>query len=140
MDARAIENLLYKQSGLLGVSGVSSDMRALLASEAPRARFAVDLFVYRIGRELASLAGALRGFDALVFTGGIGEHAAPIRARIVDGCAWLGAALDGDANAAHAARISAVDSRVAVHVVPTDEERMILRHTIRLLAGSAGVP
>ncbi len=82
MDARAIEKLLYQQSGLLGVSGVSSDMRTLLASDEPRAKFAIELFCYRIARELGSLAAALGGLDALVFTGGIGEHAAPIRARV----------------------------------------------------------
>ena len=94
MDARAIEKLIYQQSGLLGVSGVSSDMRALLASDEPRARLAVDLFVYRIGRELGSLAAALGGLDALVFTGGIGEHAAAIRERVCRDAAWLGVELD----------------------------------------------
>ena len=90
MDARAIEKLIYNQSGLLGVSGVSSDMRTLLASDEPRAALAVDLYVYRIGRELGSLAAALGGLDALVFTGGIGENSAAIRARVCRDAAWLG--------------------------------------------------
>ncbi len=98
MDARAIEKLIYQQSGLLGVSGISSDMRTLLASNAPGARLAVDLFVYRIGRELGSLAAALGGLDAIVFTGGIGEKAAAIRARVCRDAAWLGVELDVTAN------------------------------------------
>ena len=106
MDARAIEKLLYKQSGLLGVSGVSNDMRDLLASGAPRAALAIDLFVYRIGRELGSLAAALGGLDAFVFTGGIGENSAAIRARVCGDAAWLGVTLDAAANRA-AGRASA---------------------------------
>lgn len=133
MDARAIEKLLYQQSGLLGVSGVSSDMRTLLASEEPRARFAVELFVYRIGRELGSLAAALGGLDALVFTAGIGEHAAAIRERVCRAAAWLGVELDPAANAAGGPRLSMADSRVAAWVIPTNEELMIARHTRRLL-------
>src|SRR4029453_14527886 len=93
MDARAIEKLIYQESGLLGVSGISSDMRALLSSDAPRAKLAVDLFVYRIGRELGSLVAALGGLDALVFTAGIGEHAVPIRERVIQGAGWLGLTL-----------------------------------------------
>jgi len=134
MDARAIEKLLYTRSGLLGVSGVSSDMRTLLASEDPRARFAVELFVYRIGRELGSLAAALGGLDALVFTGGIGEHAAPIRERVLREAAWLGVELDAAANAAHGPRLSTPASRVSAWAIPTDEELMIARHTYALLA------
>jgi acetate kinase len=133
MDARAIENLLYKQSGLLGVSGVSSDMRDLLASAEPSAKFAVELFVYRIGRELGSLAAALGGLDALVFTAGIGEHAALIRERICEHAAWLGVKLDPAANADGNPRISTTDSRVSVWVIPTNEELMIATHTLRLL-------
>ena len=136
MDARAIEKLIYKESGLLGVSGVSGDMRTLLASEDPRAQFAVALFVYRIGRELGSLAAALGGLDALVFTAGIGEHAAPIRERVCEAAAWLGVSLDSALNAAQAAgvaRISTPDSAVAVWTVPTNEELMIAGHTWRLL-------
>ncbi|MGO9918768.1 MAG: acetate/propionate family kinase [Isosphaeraceae bacterium] len=132
MDARAIEALLYKESGLLGVSGISSDMRALLASADPRATEAVDLYVYRIGRELGSLAAALGGLDALVFTAGIGEHAAAIRSRVCRDAAWLGLELDEVANQAGGPRISRNDSRVAAWVIPTNEELMIARHTHRL--------
>jgi acetate kinase len=133
MDARALEKLVYQESGLLGVSGVSSDMRALLASPDPGAAEAVDLFVYRIGRELGSLAAALGGLDALVFTGGIGENAAPVRARVCRDAAWLGIELDEAANEAGGPRISTTGSRVAAWVVPTNEELMIARHTRRLL-------
>lgn len=133
MDARAIERLIYQQSGLLGVSGLSSDMRTLLDSDAPRARFAVELFVYRIGREIGSLAAALGGLDALVFTAGIGEHSVAIRERVCAAAAWLGVRLDPTANASGNDCISASDSRVAVWVIPTDEERMIARHTWTLL-------
>lgn len=133
MDARAIEKLLYQQSGLLGVSGVSSDMRTLLASDEPRAKFAVELFVYRVGRELGSLAAALGGLDALVFTAGIGEHAAAIRERVCRAAAWLGVELDLAANAAGGPRLSMAGSRVAAWVIPTNEELMIARHTRRLL-------
>jgi acetate kinase len=140
MDARAIEKLIYQQSGLLGVSGVSSDMRTLLASADPRARRAVDLFVYRIGRELGSLAAALGGLDALVFTGGIGERAAPVRERVCRDAAWLGLELDPAANQAGGPRISSASSRVAAWVIPTNEELMIARHTRALLrARSASV-
>ena len=133
MDPRAIEKMLYQQSGLLGVSGVSSDMRTLLASDDPRAKFAIELFCYRIARELGSLVAALGGFDALVFTGGIGEHAAPIRARVVEASRWLGLSLDAAANAANGPRISGPGSARA-WVVPTNEELMIARHTQALLA------
>jgi acetate kinase len=133
MDARAIERLIYKESGLLGVSGLSSDMRTLLASDEPRARLAVDLFVYRIGRELGSLAAALGGLDALVFTAGIGEHAAEIRERVCLGADWLGVEPDAGANAAHGPRISTAASRVSAWVIPTNEELMIARHTLRLI-------
>ena len=133
MDARAIEKLLYQQSGLLGVSGVSSDMRTLLAADDPRAKFAVELFVYRIGRELGSLAAALGGLDALVFTAGIGEHSAEIRERVCRAAAWLGVELDAAANAAGGPRLSTGDSRTAAWVIPTNEELMIARHTRRLL-------
>jgi acetate kinase len=132
LDARAIEALLYKESGLLGVSGISSDMRELLASTDPRAAEAVDLFEYRIGRELGSLAAALGGLDGLVFTAGIGEHAAAIRARVCRDAAWLGLELDEAANEAGGPRISRGGSRVAAWVIPTNEELMIARHTRRL--------
>jgi acetate kinase len=133
MDASELERTLYARSGLLGVSGISSDMRALLASDDPRAREAVDLFVYRIGRELGSLAAALHGLDALVFTGGIGEHAAAIRARVCHDAAWLGLALDASANARHATRISPKDARASAWVIPTDENLMVARHVQRVL-------
>jgi acetate kinase len=134
MDAAAIEKLLYTQSGLLGVSGISSDMRTLLASAEPSAKLAVDLFIYRIRRELGSLAAALGGLDAIVFTGGIGENAPLIRSRVCRDAAWLGVAIDEAANAGGRGCISGGASRVAVWVVPTNEELMIARHTRRVLA------
>jgi len=136
MDARAIETLIYKQSGLLGVSGVSSDMRELLASPDPRAALAIDLFVHRIGRELGSLAAALGGLDAIVFTGGIGEHASPVREAVCRRAAWLGVELDGGANDNHGPRITRLTSKTAAWVIPTNEELMIARHTRALLARS----
>jgi acetate kinase len=135
MDARGIERLLYHESGLLGVSGISSDMRTLLSSRQPSARLAIDVFVYRIRRELGSLAAALGGVDAIVFTGGIGEHAPAIRERVCRDAAWLGVEPDAAANARGGPRISASGSRVSVWVVPTDEELMIARHTQRVLEG-----
>jgi acetate kinase len=135
MDAAAVEQLIYERSGLLGVSGLSSDMRTLLASDLPAAKEAVDLFVYRIGRELGSLAAALGGLDALVFSGGIGEHAAEIRARACRDAHWLGVRLDEPANAAGGPRISLPGSPVSAWVVPTDENLMVARHTRRLLVG-----
>ena len=133
MDARAIEKFIYQQSGLLGVSGISSDMRALLESQEPRARLAVDLFIYRIGRELGSLSAALGGLDALVFTGGIGEHAVAVRERVCCEASWLGIELDPAANSAGGPRISKEGSRASAWTVPTDEELMIARHTQRLI-------
>jgi len=133
MDPEAIEQVIYQRSGLLGVSGISSDMRALLASNAPSAKEAVDLFVYRIGRELGSLAAALRGLDALVFTAGIGEHAPEIRARACREAHWLGVTLDEQANAKGGPRISSSGSAVSAWVIPTDENLMIARHTRHLL-------
>jgi acetate kinase len=134
MDARAIESLLYRESGLLGVSGVSSDMRELLESSEPRAKFAIHLFVYRVGRELGSLAAALGGLDAIVFTAGIGEHAAAVREAICRQASWLGVELDPVANAVQGPRISTASSRVAAWVIPTNEEMMIGRHTLALVA------
>jgi acetate kinase len=134
MDARAIEKLIYQQSGLLGLSGISSDMRALLASDEPRARLAVDVFVYRIGRELGSLVAALGGLDALVFTAGIGERAAEIRARVCRDAAWTGVRLNEQANASDGPCISAADSPVAAWVIPTNEELVIARHTHKLIS------
>ena len=136
-DAPALERLLYHESGLLGVSGVSSDMRVLLASPEPHAGEAVALFCYRIGRELGSLAAALGGLDAIVFTAGIGEHAAPVRDAVCRGAAWLGVELDAAANAGGGPRISTTGSRVTAWVIPTDEELMIARHT-RALLGLGG--
>jgi len=133
MDARAIERLLYSESGLLGVSGISSDMRTLLASADPSARLAIDVYVYRIRRELGSLAAALGGVDAIVFTAGIGENAAAIRERVCRDAAWLGIELDAAANARGGPRISAPGSRVSAWVVPTNEELMIARHTQSVL-------
>jgi acetate kinase len=133
MGAREIERLLYKQSGLLGVSGISSDMRTLEASPDPRARLAIDLFVYRIGREIGSLAAALGGLDGIVFTAGIGEHSASIRRSVCHALTWLGLALDETANDSAASRISTSDSPVSAWVVPTDEELMIARHTRQVL-------
>ena len=133
MDAHALEKLLYKESGLLGVSGVSSDMRTLLTSDLPSAREAIDLFVYRFRRELGSMVAALDGLDALVFTGGIGEHAVIIRERLCRDAAWLGVELDPKANAAGGPCISVDNSRVSAWVIPADEERMIARHTRELL-------
>lgn len=133
MDPDAIAHLLYHQSGLLGVSGISSDMRNLLASDQPSAKEAVDLFVYRIGRELGSLVAALGGLDALVFTAGIGEHAPEIRARVCRDAAWTGLMLDSEANEHDGPLISLPGSRVATFVIPTDENRVIARQTRRLL-------
>jgi acetate kinase len=134
LDVRAIERLLWDESGLLGVSGISSDMRTLLASAAPSARLAIDVYLYRLQRELGSLAAALRGLDAIVFTGGIGENAPAIRERACRDAAWLGIELDVSANARGGPRITAPGSRVSAWVVPTDEELMIARHTRRVLA------
>jgi len=133
MSPQQVNDLLYNRSGLLGVSGISHDMRALLASADPHAREAVELFVYRVVRELGSLAAALGGLDALVFTAGIGEHAAPVRAMICERARWLGVEPDAAANESHRAVISSPGSRVAVCIVPTDEEIIIARHTGRLL-------
>lgn len=133
MDARSIEKLIYKESGLLGVSGISSDMRVLLESASPMAKLAIDQFVYRIRRELGGLAAALGGLDAIVFTAGIGENSTYIRRRVLKDAAWLGVAYDEDANSAGGPRISTPESRVAAWVIPTDEELMIARHTRHLI-------
>jgi acetate kinase len=134
MNAASLENLLYHESGLLGVSGVSSDMRELLASSDPRAAEAIDLFVYRINRELGSLAAALCGLDAIVFTGGIGENAAAIRKRVCCDAKWLGVRVDETENCKGGARISHAESGTAVWVIPTNEELMIANHTRRVLS------
>lgn len=132
MDARTIEKLIYQESGLLGVSGISSDMRVLLKSDEPRAKLAIDLFIYRIARELGSLVAALGGLDAIVFTAGIGEHAPEIRARICRDAAWAGVRLDEVANTAGRPKISTADSPVSAGVIPTNEELVIARHTRRI--------
>jgi acetate kinase len=137
MDARAIEDLIYRKSGLLGVSGISSDMRTLRASSEPAAAEAIALFVYRIIREVGSLAAALGGLDALVFTAGIGEHDAATRAEVAKGCSWLGVNIDDARNAEGIGRISADGSAVSTWVIPTDEERMIARHTSAVLTLSS---
>jgi acetate kinase len=136
MPPAELEKLLYKDSGLLGLSGVSNDMRVLLESREPRARIAVDYFVYRVAREIGALAATLGGVDGLVFTAGIGENSAEIRARIVDACAWLGVTLDAEANRRGGPRISPDGGAVSAWVVPTNEELMIARHTNDLVAGA----
>ncbi|HZQ61592.1 MAG TPA: acetate kinase, partial [Casimicrobiaceae bacterium] len=134
LDVHAVEALLYQQSGLLGVSEISSDMRTLLASDAPRAHLAIDLFVYRIGRELGSLAAALGGIDALVFTAGIGEHADAVRRRVLESAAWLGFTCDDAANARHGPLISRAGHTPRAWVIPTSEELMIARHVLSTLS------
>jgi acetate kinase len=134
MGPRDLERLIYQESGLLGVSGISSDMRTLLRSDDPHAKEAVELFVYRAGRELGSLAAALGGIDALVFTGGIGEKAVPIREDICRHAGWLGLEFNTDANATGGPRISRDRSPVRAWVIPTDEELMIALHTCRILS------
>jgi acetate kinase len=133
MDARALENLIYKKSGLLGVSGISSDMRTLRESNDPNAREAIDLFIYRIVREIGSLAAALGGLDAIVFTGGIGQNDAATRREVIAGCAWVGASLDEKSNKGVEGRIDSASSEIPIWVIPTDEERVIARHTASLL-------
>ncbi len=133
MSAHQVEAMLYKESGLLGVSGMSSDMRVLEASDHPDAHAAIDLYVYCILRELGALAAALGGLDALVFTAGIGEHSALIRERVCQGASWLGLNLDAQANQRHQTCISQSGSRVSAWVIPTNEEWMIARHSQSLL-------
>ena len=133
MSLPKLAHLLCEESGLLGVSGVSSDMRELLQSRDPHAQEAIDLFIYRIGREIGSLAAALEGLDALVFTGGIGEHAASLRAEVCRNAGWLGVALDEAANLHHGPRISSRESKVSAWVIATDEESIIARHTLEVL-------
>jgi len=139
LSAGEVEAILYERSGLLGVSGISSDMRELLASREASARLAVDYFVYRAAKEIGAMAAVLGGIDGLVFTAGIGENSAEIRGRICRASAWLGLELDEAANLAHGPRISTAASRASAWVIPTDEEGTIARHTARLL-GLAGAP
>jgi len=134
MDVRSIETLIYEQSGLLGVSGISSDMRTLEASADPAAKAAIDLFVYRIGREMGSLTAALGGLDAIVFTAGIGENSRSLRERVCRDAAWLGVEVDAEANEVAGPRITTASSAVSGWVIPTNEELMIARHTLATLA------
>jgi acetate kinase len=133
MTVPELNTLLNHRSGLFGISGISGDMRELLASDHPHAREAIDYFVLRTGREIASLAGALGGLDALVFTAGIGENAVEVRERICRHAAWLGIELDRAANVRHGPKISAEGSPVSVWVIPTNEESVIARHTQRIV-------
>jgi acetate kinase len=135
MSAEALVDLLYRRSGMLGLSGISSDFRELLASDNPRARFAVEVFCYRVAGHIASLAAALGGLDGIVFTAGVGENAARARSMICQACAWLGLELDEGANREHQQRISRADSRVAAYVIKTDENLMIARHARALVGG-----
>jgi acetate kinase len=133
LTAREVETILYKKSGLLGISGISNDMRALLESREPAAKLAVDYFVYRAAKEIGALAAVLGGIDGLVFTAGIGENSPEIRRRICDASAWLGVALDEEANTRKGPRISKTGSGASAWVIPTNEELMIARHTGQLL-------
>jgi acetate kinase len=138
LSAKEVEKLLYKESGLLGISGISSDMRDLLASKEPSARLAIDYFVDRTAKAIGAFAAALAGVDGLVFTAGIGERSAPIRRRVCRASAWLGVELDEPANEQHGPRITTRESRVSAWVIPTDEELMIARQTARLLGLTHG--
>jgi acetate kinase len=141
LSTKEVETILYKKSGLLGISGISNDMRDLLGSSEPAARLAVDYFVYRAAKEIGALAAVLAGIDGLVFTAGIGENSPEIRSRICEASAWLGVVLDKDGNAKKGPRISTKSSAVSAWVIPTNEELMIARHTGQLLGLIAkGVP
>lgn len=133
LSGKDVETILYKKSGLLGISGISSDMRDLLGRSEPEARLAVDYFVYRISKEIGALAAVLGGIDGLVFTAGIGENSAEVRRRICESASWLGVELDAEANAGRGPRISSPRSKVSAWVIPTNEELMIARHTGTLL-------
>jgi acetate kinase len=137
MSLQQAQELLYHDCGLKALSGVSNDVRELLASEDPRARFALDYFSLRAARMAAELATVMGGLDGLVFTAGVGEHAAPVRANIGSRLSWLGIAIDAEANARHGPRISSKDSAVACYVIPTNEELMIARHALALVRGAA---
>src|SRR4030095_2910172 len=133
LSAKEVKSILYKKSGLLGISGITTDMRDLLRSSEPAARLAVDYFVYQAAKEIGALAAVLQGVDGLVFTAGIGENSAEIRKRICEACAWLGVELDDEANASKGPRISRAGSRVSAWAIPTNEELIIARHTGALL-------
>ena len=137
LSVKEVETILYKKSGLLGISGISNDMRDLLGRPEPEAQLAVDYFVYRAAREIGALTAVLGGLDALVFTAGIGENSPEIRQRICEACRWLGIEIDARANASKAALISTPDSKVSAWVIPTNEELMIARHTGSLLGLAA---
>ena len=134
MSAEELVDLLYRRSGMLGLSGLSADFRDLLASEDPRARFAIDVFSYRVARHIGSLAPALGGIDGIVFTAGVGENATPVRSAICRACGWLGLALDEAANLRHQTRIGAPGSHVPAYVIKTDENLMIARHASALVS------
>jgi acetate kinase len=134
MSPADVQDFLYRECGLKGLSGISNDMRQLEASDDPRAAFAIDYFVYRISLFAGMLAAALQGLDGLVFTAGVGENSARVRGAIAEKLAWLGVSIDAGANAKHARLISRPESRVPVYVLPTDEELMIARHTLSLLS------
>jgi acetate kinase len=133
LSAQEVEHLLYEKSGLLGVSGVSSDMRTLLSSKDPHANEAIELFVFRIVREIGALAASLGGLDGIVFTAGIGEHSPKIRIAVCQGLRWLGVALGAAKRPFGTTLISTPESRIEVHVIPTDEEAMIAHHTLETL-------
>jgi acetate kinase len=137
MTAAEVSDLLYRRSGLLGLSGISSDMRDLLSSRDPRAAFALDCFVHRAALQAGAMAAALQGADALVFTAGIGENSPAIRAAIAGRLGWLGAGIDPAANAANATEIGAAGAPLRLFVLPTDEELMIAREVTRLIGGGA---
>jgi acetate kinase len=133
LTVKEVEAILYKKSGLIGISGISNDMRDLLGRAEPEAKLAVDYFIYRITKEIGALAGALGGVDALVFTAGIGENSSEIRQRVCEASAWLGIEIDAEANGQNAAKISTSQSKLSVWVIPTNEELMIALHTGELL-------
>ena len=133
LSAREVEDVLYRKSGLLGISGISNDMRALLGNDEPAARLAVDYFVYRAAKEIGALTAALGGLDGLVFTAGIGENSVEVRQRICEACSWLGVRVDRETNEGNGPRITTGDSDVSAWVIPTDEELMIARHTVAQL-------
>jgi acetate kinase len=138
MSVADVQNFIYRECGLKGMSGISNDMRDLVTSDDPHAILAVEHFVHRAALNGAMLVGALQGLDALVFTAGIGENSSHIRARIADKLGWLGVTIDPDENARHATKISAPNSRIPTYVVPSDEEKMIARHTVAVLAKTRG--
>jgi len=133
LSAKDVESILYKKSGLIGISGISNDMRVLLESSEPSAKLAVDYFVYRTAKEIGALTAVLGGIDAIVFTAGIGENSPEVRRRICEASSWLGIEIDSQANSARAAKISTGSSKVSAWVIPTNEELMIARHTGALL-------